>query len=143
MKPHPPQLGKLTLLSAVLAFTPLRAHLLLQIAHSGSNTLLTWTNPAAALEHSLALANAWNEVTGVLSPSLVPAISVASFHRLRLSTVGPFDFRYLAPTFTRGLADPGGCGCTSAMNERHRNHQLRLGSNPAGKINPQTKRNRP
>jgi len=120
MKPHPPQLGKLTLLSAVLAFTPLRAHLLLQIAHSGSNTLLTWTNPAAALEHSLALANAWNEVTGVLNPSLVHAISVA-----------------------RGLADPGGCGCTSAMNERHRNHQLRLGSNPAGKINPQTKRNRP
>jgi YD repeat-containing protein len=90
--------------------------LVLEIAPFGTNVLLTWTNSSAALEQSRVLTGAWGEVTGAASPYLVPATNVASFYRLRLSAGGPFDFRYVAPTFTTGVGDPTGCGCTSPEN---------------------------
>ena len=36
----------------------------LDIAHTNSNVVLTWTNAGVALENSLVLTGAWNEVTG-------------------------------------------------------------------------------
>jgi YD repeat-containing protein len=103
-------------LAFVLGAIPLRADLLLEIAPSGTNALLTWSNSAASLEHSLTVTGAWTTVEGAASPYAVPVTNDASFFRLRLTTGGPFDFRYLAPTFTTGLGDPAGCGCTSPEN---------------------------
>jgi len=103
-------------LAFLLAALPLRADLLLEITPSGTNALLTWTNSAASLEHSLTLTGAWTTVESAASPYAVPVTNEASFFRLRLPTGGPFDFRYLPPTFTTGLGDPAGCGCTSPEN---------------------------
>ena len=119
--------GSLALFALILGGLHLRGDLWLAIAPSGTNALLTWSNSAASLEHSLILTGAWTTVEGAGSPYAVPVTNEASFYRLRLTVGGPFDFRYLAPTFTTGIGDPsGGCGCISPENP----NSLATGGNP-------------
>ena len=110
----------------ILGRLHLRGDLWLAIAPSGTNALLTWSNSAALLERSLTLTGAWTTVEGAGSPYAVPVTNEASFFRLRLPSGGPFDFRYLAPTFTTSIGDPFGCGCTSPENP----NSLVTGGNP-------------
>jgi len=109
--------GLLTLLGFGLGTLRVRGDLWIGIAPAGTNALLTWSNSAASLEQSLTVTGAWSTVEGAVSPHVVPVTNEASFYRLRLAVGGPFDFRYLAPTFTTSIGDPsGGCGCTSPEN---------------------------
>lgn len=109
--------GLLALLGVRPATLSLRGDSWIAIVPSGTNLVLTWSNSAAALEQSLTLSGSWTTVEGAVSPYLVSVTNWASFYRLRLSLGGPFDFRYLAPTFTAGIGDPsGGCGCTAPEN---------------------------
>ena len=109
--------GLLTVLGFGLGTLHLRGDLWIRITPAGTNALLTWSNSAASLEQSLTVTGTWTTVEGAISPLVVPVTNDAGFFRLRLAVGGPFDFRYLAPTFTTGIGDPsGGCGCTSPEN---------------------------
>src|SRR5882724_11626847 len=90
----------------------------LDIAHTNSNVVLTWTNAAVALESSLALTGAWSEVTGAISPSVISPTNLASFFRLRATnTPASFNSLYLAPTYSVLIGLPGSsCGCVSPEN---------------------------
>ena len=106
-----------TLLALFLGSSWLRGDLQIAIERLGTNVLLTWTNPTAQLEQTLTVTGAGTTVTGAVSPRPVEATDAASFFRLRLPVGGPFDARYVAPTFTTGIGDPaGGCGCTAPQN---------------------------
>jgi RHS repeat-associated protein len=89
----------------------------LDIARTNSNVVLIWTNGGVALETSLVLTGAWNELTNAVSGLQLSPSNVASFFRLRgIAAPANFNFRYVAPTFTTSIGDPFGCGCTSPEN---------------------------
>ena len=89
-KIKPTLAGLLCLFALLVAVSLLRADLFLGITPSGTNALLTWSNSAASLEHSLTLTGAWTTVESAASPYAVPVTNEASFFRLRLPTGGPF-----------------------------------------------------
>jgi YD repeat-containing protein len=94
-----------------------RADLRLGIALSGTNVVLTWTNPGALLQSSLSVTGGWQLVVGAASPYSVPATNPASFFRLLAVTAPNFEFRYVAPTFATLIGGPvSNCGCASPEN---------------------------
>ncbi len=60
----------------------LHGDLRLEASRLGTDVLLTWANPAVALEQSLALTSTWSTVEGAVNAHRVEVTKVSSLYRL-------------------------------------------------------------
>jgi len=76
-----------------------RANLNLDIAPSGTNALVYWTNAGVTLQSSLNSTGTWNDLTGAVSPYLTPTTNKTAFFRLRQTSSSPALITDIEPAF--------------------------------------------
>lgn len=76
-----------------------RASLILNIAPSGTNALVYWTNAGVTLQSSLNVTGTWNDLTGAVSPYLTPATNKTAFFRLHQTSSSPAFITDIEPAY--------------------------------------------